>query len=51
MHSLNPLVVRMRGANISRRMVENVWTADLKIENVEATGIGGIVKLIVARVD
>ena len=45
---LNPLVVRMMGANINRRTVENVQQAGLEIETVENLG-GEIVKRIVAR--
>jgi len=50
MDALNPLVVRMMGANINRRTVENAQNAGLKIESVEDLGLGGIFKLIVARV-
>ena len=49
MDVLNPLIVRMMGANINRRTVESVQTAGLNIERVEDLGMGGIVKLIVAR--
>ncbi len=45
---LNPLVVRMQGANINRYTVENVIKAGLTIERVEDLW-HGIVKLIVAR--
>jgi ubiquinone/menaquinone biosynthesis C-methylase UbiE len=50
MDFLNPAVVRMMGANINRRTVENVRLAGLEIEQVEDLGMGGIFKLIVARV-
>jgi len=50
MDFLNPLVVRMMGANINRHTVENVRKAGLEIEQVEDLGAGGIFKLIVARV-
>ena len=50
MDILNPLIVRIMGANINRRTVENVQRAGLNIERVEDLGMGGIVKLIVARV-
>ncbi len=50
MDVLNPLVVRMMGANINRRTVENVQQASWLIDQVEDLGLGGIVKLIVARV-
>ena len=49
MDVLNPLVVRVMGANINRRTVENVQKAGLILESVEDLGLGGIVKLIVAR--
>jgi len=51
MDLLNPLVVRMMGANINRRTVENVRKARLEIERIEDLAIGGIFKLIVARVN
>lgn len=50
MDALNPIVVQMMGANINRRTVENVEKAGLQIENVEDLGMGGIFKLIAARV-
>lgn len=49
MDFLNPLIVRMMGANINRQTVENVRRAGLEIEQVEDLGAGGIFKLIVAR--
>lgn len=49
MDLLNPLVVRMMGANINRCTVENVQKAGLELEQVEDLGMGGIFKLIVAR--
>ena len=51
MDILNPLVVRMMGANINRRTVENVRNAELEIEQVEDLGMNGIFKMIVARVN
>ena len=50
MDFLNPLVVRMMGANINRRTLENVERSGLIIEQVEDLRIGGIFKLIYARV-
>jgi ubiquinone/menaquinone biosynthesis C-methylase UbiE len=50
MDFLNPVVVRMMGANINRRTVENVRSTGLEIERVEDLGGGGIFKLIAARV-
>jgi ubiquinone/menaquinone biosynthesis C-methylase UbiE len=46
---LNPLAVRLTGANINRRTVENVQKAGLGIETVKELSAQGIVKLIVAR--
>lgn len=47
MELLNPVVVRLMGANINRRTVENVRLAGLQIENVEDLGLGDIFKLII----
>jgi len=49
MDALNPIVVRITGANINRRTVENVREASLVIDHVEVLGMGGIFKLIVAH--
>ncbi|GAB4528446.1 MAG: class I SAM-dependent methyltransferase [Anaerolineales bacterium] len=46
---LNPLVVRVMGANINRRTVENVQRAGLSIEGVENLDPGGIFRWIFAR--
>lgn len=48
MDTVNPLVVRLVGANINRRTVENVRRAGLTVESVEDLGMGDIFKLIVA---
>lgn len=50
MDFLNPLIVGTVGANINRRTVDNVRHAGLEIEQVEDLGVGGIFKLITARV-
>ncbi len=50
MDLLNPLVVRMMGANINRRTIENMQKSGLIIEQVEDLGMDGIFKLINARV-
>ena len=50
MDLLNPLIVRMMGANINRQTVDNIRRAGLEIERVEDLGMGGIFKLIVARI-
>lgn len=49
MDILAPLVVRLEGANINRRTVENVQAAGLHIERVENLDGMGMFKLIVAR--
>ena len=49
MDILNPLVVRMMGANINRRTVENVRQAGLQIVNVENLALGDIFKLTLAN--
>jgi ubiquinone/menaquinone biosynthesis C-methylase UbiE len=49
MDVLNPLVVRVMGANINRRTVENIQAAGWSIEQQDDLGMGGIVKIIVAR--
>lgn len=45
----NPLVVRMTGANINRRTVDNVRMAGLSIVSVEDMSRLSLVKLITAR--
>jgi ubiquinone/menaquinone biosynthesis C-methylase UbiE len=49
MDVLNPLMVRITGANINRDTVGNVRKAGLEIVSVEDVGMHGIVKLITAR--
>jgi ubiquinone/menaquinone biosynthesis C-methylase UbiE len=49
MDMLNPLVVRLMGANINRRTLENVQRAGLRIERVETVGPMGMIKYTVAR--
>lgn len=49
MDIMNPMVVRMMGANINRRTVENVQLGGWQLETVEDLGKGGIFKMIVAR--
>jgi ubiquinone/menaquinone biosynthesis C-methylase UbiE len=49
MDLLDPIVVRVMGANINRRTVDNVRRAGLTIERVENLAPMGLVKLIVAR--
>lgn len=46
---LNPFVVRLWGANINRRTIQNVKEAGLEIESVENMDAMGMVKFIVAR--
>jgi len=50
MDLLNPLVVRVMGANINRQTVTNIGKAGLLLERVEDLGAGGIFKLVLARV-
>ncbi len=47
-NALNPLVVRIFGANINRRTVQNITRAGFSVEKEMNLG-GDIVKLIVAR--
>lgn len=49
MDLINPIVVRMIGANINRRTVENVRKAGVVIDRVEDLGMGDIIKLTVAH--
>jgi ubiquinone/menaquinone biosynthesis C-methylase UbiE len=49
MDLLNPLIVRVWGANINRRTLENVKRAGLEIESVGHLGPMQMVKLTVAR--
>ncbi len=49
MHILDPITVRLMGPHINRRTVENVQRSHLQLESVEDMGLGGIFKLIVAR--
>jgi SAM-dependent methyltransferase len=50
MDALNPMVVRMMGANINRRTPENIREAGLIVDQVEdLKGGGGIFKLINAH--
>jgi hypothetical protein len=44
-----PLIVRINGANINRRTVENVRAAGLHIDRVEDLDNMGMFKLIFAR--
>jgi ubiquinone/menaquinone biosynthesis C-methylase UbiE len=48
MDLLNPLLVRIMGANINRQTIENVLQSGLIVEQVENLGSGDIFKLIVA---
>ncbi len=49
MDLLAPLIVRLNGAHINRRTVENVRVAGLQIERVESLDRMGMFKLIIAR--
>ena len=48
MDVMNPVVVRMIGANINRRTVETIDQSDLQLEHVTDMGLNSIFKLIVA---
>ena len=50
MDLVNPIVVRTMGPNINRDTVGNVREAGLELSQVEDLGLGGIFKMIVARV-
>lgn len=49
MDVMNPVMVRLSGANINRRTVENVQQSGWQLEQVEDIGLKGIFKMIVAR--
>ena len=49
MDGLNPVVLRLMGANINRRTCENVEKAGLTISRMENLGFMGIVKMMVAH--
>ncbi len=49
MDFMTPLVLRMMGANINRRTVENARLAGLELESVEDMMANGLVKLICAK--
>jgi ubiquinone/menaquinone biosynthesis C-methylase UbiE len=46
---LNPLAVRLTGANINRNTAENVRRAGLEILSIENLMMAGMVKLVTAR--
>jgi len=46
---LTPLSVRLTGANLNRRTLENIRAAGLKIGSVEDLAMAGMFKLIVAQ--
>lgn len=48
MDAFNPLVVKLIGANINRRTLENIKKAELHLEQVDTVGME-ILKLIIAR--
>lgn len=51
MDLINPLVVRLMGANINRRTLDNIQIAGLKIESAQNLAMGGMFKMITARKD
>jgi phosphatidylethanolamine/phosphatidyl-N-methylethanolamine N-methyltransferase len=50
MDLINPIVLRIMGPNINRKTVENVTAAGLELVKVEDISMGGIFKIIEARV-
>jgi len=50
MDLINPIVLRIMGPNINRRTVENVAAAGLELIEVNDISMGGIFKIIEARV-
>ena len=49
MDALAPIIVRLNGANINRRTIENIRIAGLQIEQAEDLDSMGMFKLILAR--
>jgi len=49
MDIINPIAVRIQGANINRRTIDNIENAGLRIERVEDLSVQSIFRLIVAR--
>ncbi len=49
MDLVNPLAVRIQGANINRSTVDNVRSAGLLIQRIEELSVQGIFKLIVSH--
>jgi ubiquinone/menaquinone biosynthesis C-methylase UbiE len=49
MDQLNPLIVRIVGANINRRTVENVMAAGFLIDDIEHLGPMKMVKMMICR--
>jgi ubiquinone/menaquinone biosynthesis C-methylase UbiE len=46
---VTPLWVRLTGAHMNRRTLDNLYQAGLSIESTEALAMGGMFKLIVTR--
>jgi ubiquinone/menaquinone biosynthesis C-methylase UbiE len=46
---ITPLFVRLTGANLNRRTLDNIRAAGLKIESVEKLAMAGMFKFVVAR--
>jgi len=49
MDIVNPIAVRIQGANINRRTIDNIESAGLRIERVEDLSVQSIFRFIVAR--
>lgn len=51
LHLLNPLIVRMTGANINRRTMDNLRTAGFSIQQMRCIALSDVFRLIVATPD
>ena len=49
MDIINPIAVRIQGANINRRTIDNIENAGLRIERVEDLSVQNIFRRVVAR--
>ena len=49
MDVMNPVMVRLSGANINRRTVEHVRQSGWQLEQVEDVGMKGVFKMVIAR--
>ncbi|HUV73135.1 MAG TPA: hypothetical protein VMW79_02385, partial [Anaerolineae bacterium] len=49
MDLVNPIAVRIQGANINRQTVDNIRNAGLNIERLEDLSVQGVFRLIIAK--